>query len=155
MTALPLAVVISSIYWTLILLLPELIAQRDPNTESSSSPPAMYFIPIHIDLSLHLVPGLALLTDFIFLEQKFSESEARYGAPMIVVLATIWYSSWVEYCASFNSSFPYPFLTENPFEIRIGIYIGAATLALVSFWTINALHSKEMMVESGRVHPRT
>jgi hypothetical protein len=34
---------------------------------------------------------------------------------------------------------PYPFL-ENPFEIRLGIYAAAATLALVSFWALNAFH---------------
>lgn len=35
---------------------------------------------------------------------------------------------------------PYPFLTENPFEIRVGIYGGASILALLSFWLLNALH---------------
>lgn len=39
-------------------------------------------------------------------------------------------------------SVPYPFLTENPFEIRVGIYAGASVIALGSFWIINAVHSK-------------
>jgi len=143
MVALPLAAVISSIYWTLILFLPELILQKDPNIEPSS-PAAMYFIPVHIDMSLHAAPGLTLLADFIFLEEKFSKNEAQFVAPTIVILSSIWYGTWVEYCASFNGNFPYPFLTENPFEIRIGIYTGAATIALLSFWIINSLHSKSL-----------
>ena len=36
---------------------------------------------------------------------------------------------------------PYPFLTENPFSIRVGIYVGASAIALGSFWSLNALHS--------------
>jgi len=73
-------------------------------------------------------------------ESKFSKKEARYVAPLFVAVATVGYASWVEYCASFNGHFPYPFLTGNPFEIRFGIYAAAASLALVSFWIMNALH---------------
>jgi hypothetical protein len=40
----------------------------------------------------------------------------------------------------FAPSVPYPFLTENPFEIRVLIYACAAFLALVSFWGINSVH---------------
>lgn len=40
-------------------------------------------------------------------------------------------------------SVPYPFLTANPLEIRVGIYAAAATLALISFWTINGLHPRQ------------
>jgi len=143
MTALPLAVVISSIYWTLILMFPSLILQTDPNNKLSSSTGALMWLPLPVDLALHVVPALALCADFMLLESKFSKNEARYGAPLVISLAAVWYASWVEYCASSNGTFPYPFLTENPFEIRVGIYITATTLALLYFWTLNALHAKQ------------
>lgn len=96
-----LSIVVSSLYWTLFFILPRLptIAQNEQTTESSS-----LVIPMHIDLALHLVPVLALLADFIFLEEKLSESEVRYGVPIVTVLFTIWYGSWAEYCGSFNGS---------------------------------------------------
>jgi len=140
MTALPLAVVTSLIYWTLILLSPSLILQKDPNSEPSSSTDALMRVPLPIDLALHAVPGLALCADFMLLESKFSKNETRYGALLVIFPVAVWYVSWVEYCASFNGTFPYPFLTVNPFEIRVGIYIAVMTFALVSFWTLNALH---------------
>jgi len=134
MTALPLAIAVSSMYWTLFFILPRL---------PSSSP---YSIPIHIDLCLHLVPALALVADFVLLQEKLSENEAWYGAPIVVILFTIWYGSWVEYCAGFNGSFPYPYLTNNPLKKRIGTYIGVANFALVSFWIINSLRSKKFLL---------
>jgi len=143
MTALPLAVVISFIYWTLILLFPSLILQKDPNSQPSSSIDTLMWVPLPVDLALHAVPGMALCADFMLLESKFSKNEARYGAPLVISLAAVWYVSWVEYCASFNGTFPYPFLTENPFEIRVGIYITTTTFALVSFWALNVLHPKQ------------
>jgi len=35
----------------------------------------------------------------------------------------------------------YPFLTHNPFPIRLAIYGGATTLGAFSFLAMNALHS--------------
>ena len=35
---------------------------------------------------------------------------------------------------------PYPFLTENPLEIRIAIYVVAALVAIMSFRLINSFH---------------
>ncbi|KIM80725.1 hypothetical protein PILCRDRAFT_821982 [Piloderma croceum F 1598] len=140
MTAMPLAVIIALIYWTLILFYPSLILLTDP---LSSTPEALVWTPLPIDLALHAVPGLALFIDFILLESKFSKNEARYGAPLVVFLSTVAYSSWAEYCATFNGSFPYPFLTENPFNIRLVIYAAVMTLALASFWIVNALHPQK------------
>jgi hypothetical protein len=61
-------------------------------------------MPLSVDLALHAAPGLALFTDFMFLESKFSKNEVRYGAPLVVSLAAVWYASWVEHCASFNGT---------------------------------------------------
>lgn len=83
---------------------PKLIVQKDPNSEPSSSPEAVVFIPLDVDLSLHAVPALTLLFDFMFLEHKFSKKESRYLAPLIVLISAASYGSWVEYCAKFNGT---------------------------------------------------
>jgi len=142
MIAMPLAVVISTIYWTLMLFFPSLILQTDPSIASSTGEaPLLLRIPLRMDLALHATPALSLLADFVLFERKYTKKQALVGAPIVAGAATLWYSWWAEYCASFNGSFPYPFLTENPFEVRVYIYAGAGTLALVSFWAINFLRS--------------
>ncbi|KZT26283.1 hypothetical protein NEOLEDRAFT_1162307 [Neolentinus lepideus HHB14362 ss-1] len=143
MIALSVAVVVSSIYWTLVLFMPHMILQANPGTTpptSSTEAPKLVRIPLRIDLALHAAPGISLLADFLLFEKKYSRNEASYAAPVLSALFGLGYGNWVEYLAKFNGSFPYPFLTENPLEIRVAIYCGAVTLALVSFWLINALH---------------
>ncbi|KAK7467042.1 hypothetical protein VKT23_004104 [Stygiomarasmius scandens] len=144
MIALPVEVVISSIYWPLLLVATQLILQPD-NSAPSSSPdvqPKFMRIPLSVDLALHAVPALSLLADFLFFEKKYSQKQATYGAPLVASLFTLWYSWWVERCGSINDVYPYPFLTNNTFEGRILIYLGAGILAWVSFYLINRLHSQ-------------
>ncbi|KAJ7285965.1 FAR-17a/AIG1-like protein-domain-containing protein [Mycena rebaudengoi] len=132
--AMPVATIVSSIYWTLILLFPRLILREIPSQET------LDFLPLRIDLALHAAPCLSLLADFIIFEQKYSRTEIVYVAPVLTMLCTAWYGWWVERCGSKNGTFPYPFLTENPLEIRMRIYAGAACLAYVSFYALNMLH---------------
>lgn len=159
MIAMPLAVVISSIYWSLVLLAPQLILMENPlSTEPSSAAPVMMRIPLEVDLALHAAPGIALFLDFFLFEKRYSKKQALYGAPTISILSTLWYSSWVEYFAKFNGRcksysrlisspligesshlVPYPFLNDVV-EVRYSIYAGATMLALVSFWLLNAAH---------------
>ncbi|KAJ7343595.1 FAR-17a/AIG1-like protein [Mycena albidolilacea] len=134
--ALPVATVISSIYWTLLLCAPNLILQEMPSGESP------VWLPLRIDLSLHAVPCVALLADFMIFERKYGRKAIQYVAPALSLLCTLWYGWWVEYCASMNGTFPYPFLTLNPFEIRLRIYAGAGAVACLSFYALNALHPK-------------
>ncbi|KAH7923523.1 hypothetical protein BV22DRAFT_578216 [Leucogyrophana mollusca] len=146
MIALPLTVVISIVYWSLLLFFPNLILQKEIlENEPSSAPavPNLVRIPLEVDLSLHAVPFMSMVADFMLFEQKYTKKQARYGAPLLVLLYGIWYASCVEYCATFNGMFPYPFLTENPFEIRVGIYLTVASLAWGCFRVINALHPRK------------
>ncbi|EMD38445.1 hypothetical protein CERSUDRAFT_113609 [Gelatoporia subvermispora B] len=143
MIAMPLAVVISSVYWTLLAFMPHLILRPDPATTvptSSSTVPSFQRIPLRMDLALHAAPAMSLLVDFLLFERKYPKSQARYGATVIAAIAGLWYACWVEHCAQYNGVFPYPFLTYSSFNVRIMIYAGASTLALVSFWMLNALH---------------
>ncbi|KAJ3558668.1 hypothetical protein NM688_g787 [Phlebia brevispora] len=120
MIAMPLAAVISTIYWGLLLLMPSLILrpnnieEYDPASTAKASDD-LARIPLELDLALHAVPGTVLLIDFFLFERKYSKKYARYGGAAVATLAGIWYAWWVEYCASFNGVFPYPFLTYSPF----------------------------------------
>ncbi|KIJ69002.1 hypothetical protein HYDPIDRAFT_172501 [Hydnomerulius pinastri MD-312] len=144
MIALPLAFVVSSIYWSLFLFFPTLILRPEEPKESeptsSSAAPKLMRIPLETDLALHATPFITLLTDFLVFERKFTKGQVSKGAPAIVFVYTIWYASLVEYCATFNGAFPYPFLTENPFNVRVGIYTTVAGLALGCLGLLNALH---------------
>ncbi|KAJ7172592.1 FAR-17a/AIG1-like protein [Mycena filopes] len=134
--AMPIATVVSLIYWTLLLAFPHLILQALP--ESPDSP---MLLPLKVDLCLHAVPAIGLLVDFMIFEHKY-EKQASLNVVPITSLCTVWYGWWVELCASKNGNFPYPFLTLNPLETRIGIYVGACIVACLSFYGLNALHPK-------------
>lgn len=159
MIAMPLAVVISSIYWSLILFAPSLILIQDPRSaEPSSAAPAIFRIPLEVDLALHAVPGISLFLDFFLFEKRYSKKQALYGGSAVAIMSTVWYASWVEYFAKFNGTckssssvpnahlthilsneVPYPFLNDV-LEVRASIYGGATLIALVSFWLLNAVH---------------
>ncbi|KAI0673054.1 FAR-17a/AIG1-like protein [Trametes maxima] len=144
MIALPISIVISTIYWTLLLFLPHMILMSDPEETtptSSSLVPEPTRLPLQVDLALHAAPAISMFIDFYFFEKKYSKTASRWGSITLMALAGSWYSTWVEHCASYNGFFPYPFLTENPYNIRVAIYVAATTFAAVSFMVLNALHS--------------
>jgi len=141
MISLPLEFVVTTIYWSLLSFFPHLIVL--PLAESEQTPGAplkLMHIPLKTDLALHAVPLFSLLIDFFVFESKFTKAHAK-AAPAVVVAFAIWYGSFVEYCATFNGSFPYPFLTHSPFPGRVLIYTITAGIALSCFRTLNALHA--------------
>ena len=69
--------------------------------------PELVRIPLSLDLSLHAIPGVALLLDFFLFEVKYSKRYARYGGAIVAAVSGIWYASWVEYCASYNGTCAY------------------------------------------------
>ncbi|KAL5511650.1 hypothetical protein ACEPAH_4867 [Sanghuangporus vaninii] len=148
MIALPISFVVTSIYWTLIVFFPHLIVPPAPEKGESATPSFAQYpdsrarIPLSLDLALHLTPALTLLVDFFLFEKSYGRAEAAWGATAVSALFGVWYASWVEYCASFNGTFPYPFLTLNPFPIRVVIYTVVTAIAFVSFRVINAAHSR-------------
>ena len=119
-------------------------------------PPAR--LPLHVDLALHAVPAISSIIDFYSLERKYSKKVSVYGAIALASVLGTWYACWVEYCASYNgfcsflpflfehlwliyvSAVPYPFLTNNPYNIRVRIYAAASLFAAVAFMLLNALH---------------
>ena len=71
---------------------------------SSNAVPKFIRLDLNVDLALHAVPALTLFLDFILFERPYSHKAARRGAPLLSVLAALWYGSWVEYCASYNGT---------------------------------------------------
>ncbi|KAF9780720.1 FAR-17a/AIG1-like protein [Thelephora terrestris] len=136
MISMPLEVTVSSIYWSLIILFPHLIMPAIPE---SSAAAAFLKLPLKVDLALHALPGIALAFDFFFFEKRYTKFQAARVAPLTAVLFGVWYVSWVEYCASHNERFPYPFL-DSPYYIRAFIYVGAVLQAILSFRVLNSLH---------------
>jgi len=151
MISMPVAVVVSSIYWSLLYLFPHLILIPESG-KPSSAPPILARLPFRMDLAMHITPLVSLVADFLFLEREYTKNEVRYGAALVITLSTMWYSSWVEYCAQYNGVFPYPFLTNNPLHIRVVIYATAGGLAWVSFWAINACHPGRLRAGDRRNH---
>ncbi|KAF8231263.1 hypothetical protein L208DRAFT_71323 [Tricholoma matsutake] len=142
--ALPLSVVVSSIYWTLILFCPTAVLLRTPHPTLDDS--VLYQPPLSVDLAIHACPVLALLTDFLLFETTY-DRKAMANAPYVISLFAVWYGTWVEHCAKNNNDiFPYPFLTENSLKHRLMIYIGAALLGYTAFWTINTFHGRSRRI---------
>jgi len=147
--ALLLSVVVSSIYWSLILLAPNLILMKDPRvSEPSFSGPSMVRIPLSIDLALHASPTISLLIDLFAFEAPYTKGEVTVGASVSAALFGAWYASWVEYCALENKNFPYPFLN-NPFPVRVAIYLVVLSISVLSFWGISALHGNFFRLAHG------
>ncbi|KAI0327178.1 hypothetical protein GY45DRAFT_1347945 [Cubamyces sp. BRFM 1775] len=143
MIALPISIVISTVYWSLLTFMPHMILMSDPETTvptSSGRVPKPERIPLHVDLALHAAPAISMFIDFYFLEPRFPKTVSRKGAIILSGIFGTWYSFCVEYCASYNGFFPYPFLTENPFNIRVLIYLAATSFAALSFMVLNAAH---------------
>ncbi|PIL24148.1 hypothetical protein GSI_13901 [Ganoderma sinense ZZ0214-1] len=143
MSALPLSIVISAIYWTLLLTMPHMILTESPSERmptSSHTVPELERLDLTTDLALHAAPAISLIVDFYALEPKYPKFASRYGSVVVAAILGTWYACWVEYCASFNGMFPYPFLTYNPFNIRVAIYFGASLFAALAFMVMNALH---------------
>ncbi|KZV75745.1 hypothetical protein PENSPDRAFT_34963 [Peniophora sp. CONT] len=152
--SLPLAFTISIIYWSLVLFAPSLIMPQPSEglegAPSAAAPPP-FRLDTSVDLSLHAVPAISLLLDFLVFERKFSPRAMKHHAPVITFLMGLWYGSWVEYCAKHNDGvFPYPFLTFSPLPGRIGIYLGATGLTLSVLWVLNPLHTQRQ----GPIHAR-
>lgn len=101
-----LSIVISVIYWSLLLFMPQFILQsfhEEPPLSSTPSPD-LFGIPLSLDLALHACPALFLLLDFFLFEKKYSKKDVSVSGPTAIVCFSIWYSLWVEYCGKKNST---------------------------------------------------
>ncbi|WVQ71396.1 hypothetical protein IAR50_000930 [Cryptococcus sp. DSM 104548] len=149
--SLPVEFIITSIYWSLIIFAPHLmLPPTDPAVphganqgapSSSTAEPTLFRIPLWMDISMHFLPGLALLLEFFLLETKYRKP---FSTSIAFTLAGVFgtaYGGWVEHCAEKNGGvFPYPFLTILPFVGRVAVYAGATGVAWAVFRGLNGVH---------------
>nr|XP_031858838.1 uncharacterized protein CI109_005793 [Kwoniella shandongensis]KAA5525910.1 hypothetical protein CI109_005793 [Kwoniella shandongensis] len=146
LAALPVELVISSIYWSLVLFAPHLMLPSNSSAGNPSEPSSaegmdsLFRIPLWMDISMHLVPALALIADFFLLERKFRPPQSTYGALLLATTFGIAYGFWAEHCASINGQFAYPFLNIMNLEQRVATYVGATFGAWAVFRGLNWLH---------------
>src|SRR5258708_34260621 len=114
MVSLPVATVVSTIYWTCISFAPHLVlpSSRRTSSEPSSAAAAssLYWIPLQTDLAAHLFPGLMLSFEFFCMEGKYAGNELKRDAGIITALYCILYSGWVEYLAPINNRCKHSFI---------------------------------------------
>ncbi|KAI6040597.1 FAR-17a/AIG1-like protein [Pisolithus marmoratus] len=141
MVFLPMGFVVSSVYWSLRLFAPSLILFPAEISPTSPTPVhGLVKLPLLADIAMHLAPMLSLLTDFVFFEPKFSARQMAI-APIIMIAYAVVYATAVEYFASQNGFFPYPFLDASSLPIRLAIYVGASCIGLGCLMFLNRLHS--------------
>ncbi|KAI6095983.1 FAR-17a/AIG1-like protein [Pisolithus sp. B1] len=145
MVALPLAFVVTSIYWSLYLFFPTLILRPENSfagaQDSPSLVPKLLRPPLHVDVAMHVAPFATVLVDFLVFERKLSPWQLNKSAPITLLLYGILYACWVEYCSFYNGVFPYPFLTINPPEGRAVVYACVTALAFIALRLLNHLHA--------------
>ncbi|KAI6045370.1 FAR-17a/AIG1-like protein [Pisolithus marmoratus] len=145
MVALPLAFVVTSIYWSLYFFFPTLILRPENSfagaQASPSLVPKLLRPPIHVDMAMHVAPFATVLADFLAFERKLSRWQLNKSAPITLLLYGVLYACWVEYCSFHNGVFPYPFLTINPPGLRAMVYACVTILAFISLKLLNCLHA--------------
>lgn len=113
------AAAVSGIYWTLILLAPHLILPPAVNQpQDSLSPLNLAWLPLYIDILIHLLPAIFLVIDFYLLEAKYSNTDVKVFAPGMLVAFTVWYSGWVEYLNLYNHRCKPSSLSHSLCEVR-------------------------------------
>lgn len=142
--SMPLESVITTLYWSIVLLKPELMVDPSVNLELP---------PISIDLALHLYPIILHWIDFFFLSDRLTTGSNNLtrirlsnGTQIrvfnLVIIIALAYASWIEIARIGPSKFtlPYPFLEIAPISARVLIYIGAASICYIHFITAEILH---------------
>lgn len=114
-------VVISSIYWPLILFFPAAILRKAAsNSAENTMTDTLMYIPLEMDLALHAVPAVALALDFYMFERKYGRKSTVFLAPLVAFAYAIWYGGWVEHCSSRNNGIcMWPYTAPVPLSVLI------------------------------------
>ena len=100
-----LSIVISILYWSLLLFMPGLILQsfhEEPPASPTMSDP--FRVPFYLDLALHACPASFLLLDFFLFEKKYNKRDVSIASPAATIFFSLWYGIWVEYCGNRNGT---------------------------------------------------
>lgn len=117
--------IVSLVYWSLKLLVPDLIlSEKDA-------------IPFSLDLRIHLLPLLSTTVDYLFCMQRWDVPYLT-GYAIVASLSTL-YWFWLEYLITDGASYPYPFLNVEKNQ-RVVIFLVVSLLAFGSFCVGKLIH---------------
>lgn len=129
MVFLPTGFTVCSIYWSLRIFAPSLIflphtmrATASAESLGLAAGKDLVIIPLSADLSMHAAPFIALMLDFFLYERKFSRRQMNRVAPVVTLAYGMIYGGMLEYLATCDGYFLYPFLDVSPFFVRLAIY---------------------------------
>ncbi|MCO5589615.1 hypothetical protein L7F22_043583 [Adiantum nelumboides] len=136
----PAEVLISLLYWPILLLDPSLLIP--PRKVMNPDNPAQLIwetvrLPLLDDLSFHAAPAIFLVLDYLIFEPPFPK-EIHPAA--VSALSTAAYGIWVEICANKNGNYPYPLLGILSNAQRVGLYSVCAILFVGITTSVTLLH---------------
>lgn len=136
----PAEVLISLLYWPILLFDPALLIP--PRKVMNPDNPAQFIwetvrLPLLDDLSFHAAPAIFLVLDYLIFEPEFSK-EIHPAA--VSAFSTAAYGIWVEICANKNGNYPYPLLGILTNFQRFGLYTVCAILFVGITTGVTLLH---------------
>lgn len=140
---------IFSLYWLLYFAAPEMIHDKDA-TEANNGPP-----PLFMDTSGHLIPFIAMLSDFMMTRSsKKHLYEHRVYHIISITVFIFGYFIWISYLFNDNLKFPYPFLREMSAPARIiftflSVFLGLFIYGVIcrAYFKFNATENDLPVIE--------
>lgn len=127
-TAAPLEVLITTLYWSLRAIDPALVVV--PELE----------LPLLPDLGFHAAPTAFLLVDLLFLSPPWTVSALPAVAVSAVIAFAYWF--WIEVCYARNGFYPYPLFAILNTAQRVGLFGASALLMAASTLTLKWLYGR-------------
>ncbi|OBA26075.1 hypothetical protein HANVADRAFT_49497 [Hanseniaspora valbyensis NRRL Y-1626] len=119
--ALVLETVVTSVYWPLKIFFVHLIFQKNPNYASKSR---SEYLPLRVDLCLHLLPFLGMAANFfIFKKKKFLIDDSKIVLSLCASLGLL-YIFWLKFLIPEGGKYPYPFLDiPEPWKTIVMLFV--------------------------------
>ena len=128
---------IAGLYWGLYFFASNMI--HDPDALAANGGPP----PLFMDTAAHLVPFLAMLSDFMMTRSsKKHLYEHRVFHIIAIVVFVLGYFLWILYLFHDNEKFPYPFLKEMSPPVRVAFTIFNAFMGLFIYGVITRAYLK-------------
>jgi hypothetical protein len=75
----------------------------DVSPSSDAMVEMLFYLPLDMDLAMHVAPTVALTLDFFMFESRYSHKAVNTFAPLLALAYTVWYGWWVERCGDRNN----------------------------------------------------
>ncbi|CAN8098981.1 unnamed protein product [Discula destructiva] len=124
----PLEVLITVLYWGISLINKDLLFPKELQ---------LPFLP---DFGFHAMPAIMLTLDLLFLSPPWTIK--FQGAVTLSTLLAFGYWAWIEYCFSFNQSYPYPIFTLLTMPQRVALFMGSGITCALSTMGLKWLYGQ-------------